>query len=81
MAVELGKNPEDRYISRSQAKRILAGLEKFKQVTLDFRRVQSVGQGFVDEVFRVFQRNHPDIDIRFTHANPSVEFMIKRSQS
>jgi hypothetical protein len=30
-----------------------AGLERFRDVIVDFRGVQEVGQGFVDEVFRV----------------------------
>ena len=77
--VKLGLIPGETYISRSQAKRILWGLEKFKHVVLDFKRVSTVGQGFVDEVFRVFKRYHPDIEITYTNASANVEFMIKRS--
>lgn len=77
--VELGKNPEEHYFSRSQAKRIVAGLEKFRHVILDFRRVNTVGQGFVDEIFRVFQRQHPHMQLTYIHANADVTFMIKRS--
>jgi len=35
------------------------GLEKFEMVVLDFKGVQMVGQGFADEVFRVWQKNWP----------------------
>lgn len=76
--VQLGLIPGETYISRSQARRILAGLEKFKRVVLDFRRVEAIGQGFVDEVFRVFHHRHPSIKIEWTNANENVEFMIRR---
>lgn len=77
--VELGKLPGEHYVSRSQAKRVVLGLEKFRRVLLDFKRVNAVGQGFVDEVFRVFKNAHPGIEIRYQNANADVEFMIKRS--
>ena len=76
--VQLSKAEEENYISRSQAKRLLVGLEKFKEVILDFKGVTTVGQGFVDEVFRVFQKSHPRIKIKYINANEDVEFMIKR---
>lgn len=68
------------YISRSQAKRVLAGLEKFRSIILDFDRVPGVGQAFADEIFRVFQSNHLDIIITPINMNKSVDFMIKRVQ-
>ena len=43
------------HISRSQARRILSGLEKFKIILLDFEDVPIVGQAFADEIYRVFQ--------------------------
>ena len=76
--VALSKFGEERYISRSQAKRILRNLEKFKVITLDFKNVQTVGQGFVDEVFRVFKNNHIHIKINYINANEDVLFMINR---
>lgn len=77
--VELAKLEGERFISRSQAKRILRGLaEKFTHIVLDFKQVRIVGQGFVDEVFRVFKNQHSHIMIEYCNANPDVEFMIKR---
>jgi anti-sigma regulatory factor (Ser/Thr protein kinase) len=76
--VELSKSGQDRYVSRSQAKRILAGLEKFNHIVLDYSHIRTVGQGFVDEVFRIFQEKHPNIKIEYTHANEDVRFMIER---
>lgn len=69
---------EDDWISRSQARRILSGLEKFAVVMLDFRGVKRVGQAFVDEVFRVFKNKYPDIEIKYKNANSDIDFMIKR---
>jgi anti-sigma regulatory factor (Ser/Thr protein kinase) len=70
---------DERYVSRSQARRIVLGLEKFKHVDLDFKDISTVGQGFVDEVFRVFQSKYPNIKIEYTNANDDVRFMIERS--
>lgn len=66
-------------ISRSEAKRVLAGLEKFAVVELDFRDVRGLGQGFADEVFRVWQEEHPDVSFIVTNANRAVQFMISRA--
>ena len=43
-------------VSRSEARRLLEGIGKFTHVTLDFSGVEVVGQGFCDEVFRIFAR-------------------------
>lgn len=66
------------YISRSQARRLLSGLERFKTVVLDFDQVPTVGQAFADEIFRVFPSKHPTINIQPIHMNAAVAFMIGR---
>lgn len=66
------------YVSRSQARRILAGLEKFKSVVLDFDRVPTVGQAFADEIFRVFKNAHPEIAIQPINMNEPIRFIIER---
>ncbi len=76
--VKLSRLEEEQYISRSQAKRLLVGTEKFKKLLLDFQDVKSVGQAFVDEVFRVFKNQNPEIEIDYINANSDVEFMLKR---
>ncbi|MFH1395207.1 MAG: DUF4325 domain-containing protein [Candidatus Omnitrophota bacterium] len=68
------------YISRSQARRVLTGLDKFKTIILDFKDVRFVGQGFADEVFRVWKLHYPEIDITFENADENVSFMIKRAK-
>ena len=60
------------YVSRSEARRLLHGLEKFKEIILDFSGVKSIGQGFADEVFRVFQNGHPDIVLKKINVSPTL---------
>lgn len=64
------------YVSRSEARRLLSGLDSFKEITLDFKGVKSIGQGFADEIFRVFKRQHPDISIRTENVTPIVASFI-----
>lgn len=68
------------YISRSEARRLLVNLEKFRVVELDFRDVERVGQGFADEVFRVFANNHPEVDVVPVNADPAVTAMIRHAR-
>jgi len=69
------------HISRSQARRILEGLEKFKVILLDFENVPLVGQAFVDEIYRVFQNAHPDILIQEENMSEGVQFMVERAKN
>jgi anti-sigma regulatory factor (Ser/Thr protein kinase) len=66
------------YISRSQAKRLLVDLDKFKRIVLDFEDVQTVGQGFADEIFRVFQASYPEIELVSINMNNEIAFMVNR---
>lgn len=67
------------WISRSQARRVLVGLDKYKRVVLDFGGVEMVGQAFCDEIFRVFRYKHPDIQLEPINMNKSVEMMVRRA--
>jgi len=69
------------FVSRSEAKRLLAGLEKFREVILDFDRVDQIGQGFADEVFRVWAHDHPDTRLLPVNMNEPVSFLVKRAQA
>ncbi|HVQ43944.1 MAG TPA: DUF4325 domain-containing protein [Candidatus Saccharimonadia bacterium] len=66
------------YVSRSQARRVLVGLDKFRRIILDFDKVPTVGQAFSDEIFRVFQSRHPEIEIAPVNMNDAVKFMVGR---
>jgi hypothetical protein len=65
------------YVSRSEARRLLANLEKFREIVLDFREVTSVGQGFADEIFRVFAGRYPAIRVTRENTNPVIEAIIR----
>lgn len=64
-------------VARSQARRLLHRLEEFKQVEFDFDGVEFMGQGFADEVFRVFQNKYPDIELIPINACETVMGMIQ----
>ena len=69
------------YVSRSQARRILFGLDKFQTIVLDFAKIKGIGQSFADEIFRVFQSGHPQISLVPVNTGQAVLFMIKRAQA
>jgi hypothetical protein len=69
------------HISRSQARRILSGLEKFQIILLDFDQVPIVGQAFVDEIYRVFKNAHPNIHIKEENMSEGVRFMVERAKN
>jgi anti-sigma regulatory factor (Ser/Thr protein kinase) len=75
--VSLAQYGDEKLVSRSQAKRLLAGLERFKVVCLDFEGVETIGQAFADEVFRVFVNDYPDIEVVATGRNAHVTNMIR----
>lgn len=79
--VSLLKYGEENLISRSQAKRLLAGLQKFKEVILDFEGINSIGQAFADEIFRVFRNEHPNIRLIPINTMDEVKKMITRAES
>jgi hypothetical protein len=66
------------FVSRSEALRLATGLEQFGQVVLDFRGVNEVGQGFVDELFRVWAPAHPETKLVPVNMSPTVEKMVRR---
>ena len=45
---------------------------------LDFTDVNSIGQSFADEVFRVFKNQYPEISIEVTNTNSVVDAMIRQ---
>ena len=67
-----------RFVARSQAKRLMANLERFRVVEFDFKGVEQVGQGFVDEVFRVWARRHPETELVPVNMGKAVEFIVRR---
>ena len=71
----------EKLVSRSQAKRILNRVEKFKTVLLDFAGVDIIGQAFADEVFRVFSRRNPQVEISPMHTTKSIDKVIQAAKN
>ena len=69
-----------RFLSRSEAKKLLSGLDRFRHVTLDFKGVEAVGQGFVDEVFRVWGGRHSDTRLDPINMTSAVQFMVEHGR-
>ncbi len=66
-------------VSRSQAKRVVARLERFREVVLDFEGVESVTPAFADEIFRVFASGHPRVRLLPVNDNEQLRQMIDRA--
>lgn len=79
--VRLAQYGNDKLISRSQAKRVLARVELFKTVLFDFKEVPTIGQAFADEIFRVFALQHPEIKLIAIKPNSEVRYMIERAKA
>jgi anti-sigma regulatory factor (Ser/Thr protein kinase) len=72
---------DENLISRSQARRLLMRFERFKEIILDFNKVDSIGQAFADEIFRVFSTEHPGIHLTTINTKEQILKMISRVTS
>ena len=79
--VRLALYGDEMLIARSQAKRLLAHMDRFKTIVLDFHGIHDIGQAFADEVFRVFKRQHPDISLTAINTSEGVAQMIRRAEN
>lgn len=70
-----------RPIARGQAKRVLGQREPLDQPILNFEGVDSIGHSFADQVFRVFARANPEVQITVMNANSEVLKAIRSAQS
>jgi anti-sigma regulatory factor (Ser/Thr protein kinase) len=64
-------------VARSQARRICNRLDEFQEVILDFEKVEFMGQGFADEMFRVYAVAHPQVKLTPVNMLPDVARMIR----
>lgn len=64
-------------VTRSQAKQLVAIIDTCAEVVLDFAGVESIGQGFADELLRVWPLAHPDVQVVITGTNPTVRRMAE----
>jgi anti-sigma regulatory factor (Ser/Thr protein kinase) len=74
--LRLARFGEEKLISRSQAKRALARVERFKAVVFDFAGIEMIGQAFADEIFRVWAKAHEDVNCVVIDASPAVRKTI-----
>ena len=74
--VAVAQYGDENLVSRSQAKRVLLRVDRFKEVIFDFAGVSFIGQAFADEIFRVFSLTHPDVHLLAANAAPEVQAMI-----
>jgi hypothetical protein len=75
--VKLLKYEGEELVSRSQAKRLIMRVDKFKEVILDFEGIKKIGQPFADEIFRVFKNNNPKLRLMRVNTNEETEKVIK----
>ena len=71
---------QEKLVSRSQAKRVLTRVDKFKNVVFDFDEVETIGQAFADEIFRVYASKHKDLVLSTTNTNVQINRMIARAR-
>jgi anti-sigma regulatory factor (Ser/Thr protein kinase) len=75
----LAKYGNEQLVSRSQARRLMARVDKFSEVLLDFSGIETIGQAFADEIFRVYQREHPNVHVHAANTSENVDRMIKHA--
>jgi anti-sigma regulatory factor (Ser/Thr protein kinase)/biotin operon repressor len=75
--VRLARYGNENLISRSQAKRLLARLDRFKTVMLDFNGVPQIGRAFADEIFRVFVKAHPGTKVFPVNESNAIKQLIQ----
>lgn len=56
-------------------------VNRFRTVIFDFDGVDSIGQAFADEIFRVFAGRHPEIELQAVKMSARVKQMISRAKS
>lgn len=67
--------------SRAQAKRVASRLPSFRRAEIDFSGIADIGHGFADELFRVFERQHPSLQVVPTGMAPRVGAMVESIRS
>jgi len=68
------------FVSRSEGRRVMDGMTGFEDIDIDFAGVEDVGQGFVDEVLRVWPSQNPSVQVNPINMNDAVQFMVRRAR-
>ena len=74
--IGLGEPGARALASRADAKRVASRLARFSVVELDFDGISDIGHAFADELFRVFHRQHPDLQLVPVGMAPRVAAMV-----
>lgn len=67
------------FMSREEAQRLMAGMERYRVVDLNFHGVTGVGLGFAEEIFKRWVPSHPDTRIQVRGASPVIIGVLKRA--
>lgn len=76
VALRLLTGPSIGLESRAQARRVTSRLTQFRRAKLDFSGIDEIGPAFADELFRVFARAHPDVELHPEAMAPRVAAMV-----
>ena len=66
-------------VSRSEARRLLEVLERFREAELDFTGIQDVGRDFAHELFTVAAGQYPALHLTVKNANAAVAGALRRA--
>ena len=66
--------------SRAAARRVGSRLATFKRAEIDFDGVTDVGHGFTDELFRVFAKANPQIELVAINTSPHIAALVKSAR-
>ena len=67
----------DEAMSRGEAKQLCTQIEGVTRVILDFSGIVFMGQGFADQLFRVFQEAHPEVELVPQNMNEDIQRMYQ----
>ncbi|MBC7727156.1 MAG: STAS-like domain-containing protein, partial [Microbacteriaceae bacterium] len=81
IALRLLAGPGQPLDTRAQARRVVARLPTFKRVEISFEGMADVGHGFVDELFRVFGRAHPEVELVPTAMTARTAALIRSARA
>jgi len=78
---QFAAGPDDGFVSRSQARTVMRDARVAGPVVLDFEGVETIGQAFADEIFRVFANAHPRAELDAVNASEEVQRTIRRARA
>jgi anti-sigma regulatory factor (Ser/Thr protein kinase) len=81
LALHLVEENGSPLVSRSQAKMLMARMDVYKTIVFDFAGIDFIGQAFADQIFRVFAREHPQIELVTKNEGNPVKKMIRMAQN